>query len=172
MIANLDKKEFLNPHKLASGVKFWEILASESATRALAFMLRQSNEGGGGDPEFSNQDDKKYFCGRWRGDRIAIVGDYDETHIYQKCTDLAGMKSHNKWVTENDRLDEVLKSSDLFKDITDKMLKEYNKFIDIPELQVDLESEGWRQNKKPNEKPQSSPDMVLSSKGMTMNPKI
>ena len=46
MIINLDKKEYIDPHKLASGLKFWEILASQSATRALAFLLRQSNEGG------------------------------------------------------------------------------------------------------------------------------
>ncbi len=172
VIVNLDKKEFIHPHKLASGLKFWEILASNSAPRALAFMLRQSNEGGGGDISESNEDNKKLFCGSWRGNRITIVGDYDESGIYEKCHDLADMKSHNEFLKENNRLDELQKPSDLYADITDKMLKEYNEFIDIPEYQVDMKSEGWRQNNEKNEKPHSSPDMILSSSGITQNPRL
>jgi len=165
VIVNLDKREFIHPHKLASGLKFWEILASQTAPRALAFLLRQSNEGGGGDIAESSEDNKKLFCGSWRADRIAIIGDYDKSGIYQKCDDLEGMKSQNKFLKENDRLDELLKPGDLFEDITDKMLPEYNKFIDIAEYQVDLKSEGWRNNNEKNDKPHSKVDIVLSAKG-------
>jgi len=44
---------------------------------ALVFLLRKSNETGGGD----------YFgddavVGSWAGDRIVLVGDYDESGLY------------------------------------------------------------------------------------------
>ena len=164
VIVNLDKKEFIHPHKLASGLKFWEILTSNSATRALAFLLRQSTDD-------SYVEDFK-FCGHWAGDKITIVGDYDDSKIYEKCTDLEGLKSHNDWVTEEKRPEELMTKADLFKDITDKMLKEYNKFIEIPDYQVDMKSEGWRTNKEENKKPKASPDMILSSTGIQRNPRL
>ena len=172
VIVNLDKKEYIHPHKLASGLKFWEILASNSAPRALAFLLRQSNEGGGGDVSESNEDKKKLFCGSWRANRIAIIGDYDESNIYEKCTELKDLASHNKFCLENKYTERILKPKDLFKDITDLMLKEYNEFIDIPEYQVELTSEGWRKNKEKNEKPHSSPDMIISSTGIKQNVRL
>ena len=42
------------------------------------FLLRQSNEGGGGDIQ------KEYAtAGRWAGDRITLVGDYDESKLWE-----------------------------------------------------------------------------------------
>jgi len=173
MIINLDKKEYLDPHKLASGLKFWEILASQSATRALAFLLRQSNEGGGGDYHGKTyQEDKKSFVGRWAGDKITIVGDYDQSNLYSRCQTISEMNSHNKWCTEENRPELLLKREDLFKDITDKMLPQYNEFIEIPEYQVDLQSDGWRENKEKSDSPKASPDMIISNKGVSVNPKI
>ena len=139
IIVNKTKKEYLHPHKLASGLKFWEILASNSAPRVLAFLLRQSNEGGGGDyHKDTYQDNEKHYCGRWANDRICIVGDYDESQLYEKA-------------------------QDKYTDITDKVLKEYNEFIEIPEYQVDLKSEGWRDNKANENKANTMrPDMIVS----------
>ena len=77
------------------------------------------------------------------------------------------MKHHNKWALEEQKDPSmVIDRKDLFKDITDKMLPEYNKFIDIEEYQVNMKSEGWRQNNEANDKPHAKVDMVLSSKGM------
>jgi len=164
VIVNLDKKEFIHPHKLASGLKFWEILASESACRVLGFLLRKSNEGGGGDFDGKTyEEDKRSFCGRWQGDRIAIIGDYDASKIYDKCIDLDGMARHNEWVTKNNRVDEVLTKQDLFKDISDRVLVAYNAFIEIPELQVNMTTSGWRENNKKSETPKGCPDMAIRS---------
>ncbi len=161
VFVNETKQEYIHPHKLASGLKFWEILASPVATRALVFLLRRSNEGGGGDIH-----EETKYCGTWAGDKISLVGDYDESHIYEKCMDASELADHNKWLIDNDRKDETLSKKDLFKDITDKMLKEYNKFIDIDEYQVDLKSTGWRDTVKGRHNddsvPAMRPDMVIT----------
>ena len=109
LIVNLDKKEFIHPHKLGSGLKLWEICAS-NACRVLPFLLRKSNETGGGDiqKEYKN-------AGRWAGDRIVVVGDYDESGLYDKA----------------------LKE---FKDISHKIKDEFNDFIQVEHLQL---KESW-----------------------------
>lgn len=172
IFVNKTKKEFIHPHKLASGLKFWEILASPVATRALCFLLRRSNEGGGGDFHGKTfQEKKTEYCGRWAGDSIEIVGDYDESNIYDLCKDPSELASHNKWLLENNRKDEVLTKKDLYKDITDKMLKQYNEFIEIDEYQVDLKSTGWRDTVKGRHnteaEPAMRPDMIISVKKET-----
>lgn len=45
-------------------------------------MLRQSNEGGGGDIQTWREDK---LIGSWAGDRIVIVGDYDKSKLFQKA---------------------------------------------------------------------------------------
>jgi hypothetical protein len=72
---NLDKKEFLNPHRIGDGLKLWEQGASQGGTlNALHALLAVSNGRGGGDYIDGHED----FVGRWGGDRIAIVGGYAE----------------------------------------------------------------------------------------------
>ena len=97
---NLDKKEFINPHKLGSGLKQWEQLANTPGTgAALLVLLFSSNSRGGGDldaetnwhgpdrvdftkegPDLSAEYKTiaRAIVGRWAGDRLAIVGDYGE----------------------------------------------------------------------------------------------
>ena len=99
---NLDKKECIEPHKLASGLKLWEILANDHVGKALVILTAAQRENrGGGDldidanwhgPERTFPDHNsspgpmprqypqiaKETIGRWAGDRIAIVGDYAE----------------------------------------------------------------------------------------------
>ena len=72
---NLDKKEFLNPHKLGCGLKLVEQVGGPpgGVNDALHLLLAVSNGRGGGD--FHT---KSSFIGRWGGDRIAVVGDYAE----------------------------------------------------------------------------------------------
>lgn len=169
MIVNLSKKEFITPYKMASGAKLWEILANNVPTSVLGFLLRQSNEGGGGDfHDTTYQENKRKFCGRWAGDKIAIIGDYDESNIYQKCIDKTELKRHNDWLTKNNRQDEILKVQDLYKDITNKVLVEYNKFIELPERQIDIKSGDTVEETKHR----MCPDFLLSSKGMVTEPKI
>lgn len=98
---NLDKKEFVNPHKLGTGLKLWEQLANHPGTGAALVILcaAMPEQRGGGDfdldtnwhgpertiPEHSckpavmpdvYQTIAARTIGRWAGDRIALVGDY------------------------------------------------------------------------------------------------
>ena len=71
LTVNLDKKEFLHPHKLGDGLKLWEQANSFAGTAvALLLLLACSNGRGGGDVP------SHPLVGRWAGDRIAVVGDY------------------------------------------------------------------------------------------------
>lgn len=104
IIVNLDKKEYFVPTTL----KLWEICANNSC-RILPFLLRKSNEiGAGGDIK------KEYkYAGRWAGDRIVVVGDYDSSGLYH-----------------------TVKESKEYKDITEEAIKEFNDFIELDELKI------------------------------------
>lgn len=72
-ITNVDRKEFLDPFKLGSGMKAWEQLANDMPSKALMVLVLSSpQKRGGGDL----QDNPA--IGRWAGDRIIMVGDYAE----------------------------------------------------------------------------------------------
>jgi len=109
VIANLDKKEYINPHRMAFGAKLWEIAVNRIAA-VFPFLLRQSSEGGGGDIDF----DSKY-AGRWAGDRIVVVGDYDDSGLY-----------------------DFVKVSPEWKEISPEILDELNKFIGVKDMQIEL----------------------------------
>jgi len=103
LVVNLDKKEFINPSKLGTGLKLWEQLATHPGTGAALIVLlaAEREPRGGGDfdidenwhgperkfPEHNvtpgpmpegYSEIAKRTIGRWAGDRIAIVGDYAE----------------------------------------------------------------------------------------------
>lgn len=107
-IVNLDKCEYLDPLNLRAGMKLWEICAN-SCLNVLGFLLRQSSETGGGDirKEYTN-------AGRWANDRIVVVGDYDESDIFN----IAG----------ND-----------YKEISQEIKNEWNDFIELSELKIPKE---------------------------------
>jgi hypothetical protein len=95
---NLDKKEFIDPHKLGAGLKLWEQLANHPGTAAALIVLcaAMPRPRGGGDldmdenwhgPERTDYtgvgpmpdtypEVAKRTIGRWAGDRVALVGDY------------------------------------------------------------------------------------------------
>jgi len=77
-IVNLDRKEYLNPHKLGCGLKQWEQLANHPGTGAALLVLLASASTGAGGGDFAGGN----VVGRWRGDRIAMIGDYDDDVTY------------------------------------------------------------------------------------------
>ncbi len=77
-VVNLDKRQFLMPHRFGDGLKLLEFASSSYGTlAALALVLAASTDGGqgrgGGDPHEPHP-----LIGSWAGDRLAIVGDYAE----------------------------------------------------------------------------------------------
>ena len=105
-LINYDKKEFIDPDKLGGGIKLWEWCAN-NATRIFPFLLRKSTGFGGGDI----QKDYK-MAGHWAGDRIALVGDYDESGNYDKA--------------EKE-----------FADISEQIRKDFNDFIENKDLKIE-----------------------------------
>ncbi|MEM5815508.1 MAG: hypothetical protein QXL14_00460 [Candidatus Aenigmatarchaeota archaeon] len=81
ILINLDKKEYVDPFNIGSGSKFFEVCWN-NAGKLLVYLLRKSNETGGGDVE---EPKKLQYCGRWAGDRIVLIGDYDKSKLYQKA---------------------------------------------------------------------------------------
>ncbi|MCA1571341.1 MAG: hypothetical protein LC798_13675 [Chloroflexi bacterium] len=100
---NLDKKEYVSPHRLGSGLKLWEQLAAHPGTGAALTILcaAMPEARGGGDFDLDENwhgPERKFpehsitpgpmpeayaaiarrTIGRWAGDRIALVGDYAE----------------------------------------------------------------------------------------------
>ena len=72
LIVNIDKKQFIHPHKFGDGLKLLEFGANGDGTMTgLAILLADGNNRGGGDLRSDNQ-----VIGSWAGDRIVITGDY------------------------------------------------------------------------------------------------
>lgn len=72
-VYNIDKKQFIHPHKIDNGLKLVEQIGHlRSTSTALFLLLSNSNGRGGGDVL------KHDFIGKWAGDRVVIQGDYAE----------------------------------------------------------------------------------------------
>lgn len=113
MVVDLDRREYLHPHRLGSGLKLWELCAGD-LPRVLCYLLGQSTGGGGGDPRprdaFPN-------VGRWAGDRVVVVGDYD-------ASDRFGGLYH------------AVQADDGWTEIAPEVAAEFNRFIEFEDMQV------------------------------------
>ena len=105
-VYNIDKKEYIHPHKIDNGLKLLEQIGwINSTSTALFLLLANSNGRGGGDAE------DHPAIGRWAGDRIVIQGDYAEE------TDQA-------YITEEE-LEDFKEISTTVNEMMNKALKEY-----------------------------------------------
>lgn len=153
---NLDKHEFINPHKLGSGLKLWEQIANHPGTGAALIILTAAmpEARGGGDFDLERNwhgPERKFpehnmspgpmpegyqaiaarTIGRWAGDRIALVGDYAED------SDLpAQFQASTIYGQCNE-------DSNGYRDITDDVAA-----VIEHELQGKYEGDGWRQWKE------------------------
>lgn len=76
---NLDKKEYIHPHRMGDGLKLLEFGCSSMGTMTgLAVLLHNSPNRGGGDLHVSRENPFFEYVCRWAGDRIVIAGDYAE----------------------------------------------------------------------------------------------
>ena len=165
-LVNLDKREYVHPHELGSGLKLWEQLANHPGTGAALIILcaaMPEARGGGdfhmetGDPEYDEI--AKRTIGRWAGDRIALVGDYAERDdlpaefnadlIYALCNPVEEVQDTidyckgegKKYGLEEQgrRLEQELRAKGVYKDITDDVCR-----VIEHELEGEFVGEGWR----------------------------
>jgi len=134
---NLDKKEFIMPHKLGVGLKLREQLGSLDSTPDALFILLACSGGG----DLGDTDNN--MVGKWAGDRIAVVGDYAQSDdlpmmfgaesIYQLC---------HSYQVECSEWGCVADASSHYLDITDLIIPVME--LNSPGLKIDMESKGWR----------------------------
>jgi hypothetical protein len=76
-VVNLDKREFIHPHKLGCGLKLWEQVNNHPGTGPALLILCAAMpvRRGGGDLSKDSEVAKRTI-GRWAGNRICLVGDY------------------------------------------------------------------------------------------------
>lgn len=77
-VANLDKKQYIHPHRFGDGLKLLEFGSSGQGTMTgLAILLASGNGRGGGDLRSEHP-----IIGSWAGDRIVITGDYADAGLF------------------------------------------------------------------------------------------
>ena len=89
-IVNINKKEYMSPSDFGAGLKLMEFaypMGPSTVTAALAILLADGNNRGGGDL----RSDYPVF-GSWKYDRVAVVGDYADEHeifgqVYQTASE-------------------------------------------------------------------------------------
>jgi len=115
---NLDKQEYICPWCLGGGAKLWEWAANNQGS-IFTLLLRKSDEGGGGDFYGYHKGcgeggaircPLSRIAGRWAGDRVALVGDYDSSRLYEL--------------------------SDCFRNISKDVAEEWNAFIELPDRKI------------------------------------
>lgn len=110
---NVTKREVVHPWQVGSGAKLGEICAHPMAG-ALAYLLRASSKGGGGDivdPETTE------YAGRWAGDHVVLAGEYDESGLYRTACDS-------------------------YTDVARPLAEEYNRFVGTKSLALRIKDEG------------------------------
>jgi hypothetical protein len=110
---NTDKKEFVCPWCIGGGAKLWEWAVNREGA-IFTLLLRKSSQTGGGDyggpePQVIEMTDgtdlaeivakgilregrpvfipPESIVGRWAGDRVVLVGDYDDSELYSIATE-------------------------------------------------------------------------------------
>jgi len=169
---NLDKKEFLHPHKLGDGCKIKEQGAGQYGTAAAVCMLLTSSlNRGGGDWREDNK-----MAGRWVGDRVVWLGDYSEDN------DIPGVNARE--IFKELRPWRKTRKGCEYKDISDPVAKELEKEYNFkfkgkdgtwrekeypedssssapkpePEPRPEPEPEPQPEGQEPNPEPQAAPD--------------
>jgi len=159
LLVNLDKKEYVDPHKIGGLLKLWEWCVNRQAN-IIPWLLAKGPQDGTSlcriqfRSEFKDEEDKKSYlnmiqeeaetpigkghfktAGRWAGDRIILIGDYDESLLYDKV-------------------------KEEYKEISDELKDEFNEFVEVESFKLGKQLEGIR------------PDLIVGVEGFKVNPKM
>ena len=144
-VANLDKNEYLNPHRMDEGLKLLEFgMGSGGTMSALAILLASGNNRGGGDLHSNNP-----VIGSWAGDRIVVAGDYADPgkHLTEEQLEIYRQKAVADGEDPNEPPTLYRYASEFFKDISiDAFLAlcedEYIREDKMKKFQEDLDRNG------------------------------
>jgi hypothetical protein len=125
-IVNLDKREYLHPHKCGDGLKLMEFGLSGDGTMAcLAILLADGNGRGGGDLDSNHP-----IIGSWAGDRIVITGDYADEGKFVDTPDAnlyAALTDNPNYTDVSEKAIAALGDDEYFKETWEEKVK--NDFI-------------------------------------------
>lgn len=146
-VVNVDKRQYLHPHKFGDGLKLLEFGSSGGGTmQGLGVLLADGNGRGGGDLlAHTNHDEGIYgspcqdthpIVGSWAGDRIVVAGDYADpgkhvpADLCQRLLEANLEEQHGRKGITGDEADEyAFKNCNLhscaakfFEDVSDKVL--------------------------------------------------
>lgn len=108
---NVSKREVVCPWCIGGGAKLWE-WAANSQGAIFTLLLRRSDERGGGDTNdetFETNPDA--LIGRWAGDQVLLVGDYDSSGLWERAKQ--------------------------YRNISHELAEVWNGFITIPDLKLE-----------------------------------
>lgn len=161
---NLDKREFVHPHRLGSGLKLGEQFGAHPGTGTALLILTAAyrEKRGGGDPDLDenwygydrqSQIDKyptspapmdpeyqmiaRRTLGRWAGDRIAIVGDYAEDD--DLLAEHNASTIYDRCIAEGEEPEYEVPEGPRYKDITNDVCR-----VIEHELNGEYVGDGWR----------------------------
>jgi hypothetical protein len=142
-VVNLDKREFVHPHKLGCGLKLWEQVANAPGTGAALIILcaAMPEQRGGGDLEILPGFEK--IIGRWAGDRVALIGDYAEDSDLPRARDKAST-IYGRCLDDDDDASGI--PGKPYRDISDLVSRQIEH-----ELSGKFEGEGWRRFRRQGE---------------------
>src|SRR5438067_2286445 len=103
---NTTKREYVRSWDIGGFAKLWEWCANHAAG-IFPYLLRKSSSRGGGDITLGEPE----YAGRWAGDAVYLVGDYDESELYNKA-------------------------EQEYTNISAPLVKEYNAFIELSERKL------------------------------------
>lgn len=107
---NVTRFEYVYPYEIGGTARLWAWCAGKQAG-IFPYLLRKSSAQGGGDVRM----ERPLYAGRWAGDRVYLVGDYDEGGLYHQ-----------------------VEIDHRFKEISAGLADEYNRFIEVEGLQLDV----------------------------------
>lgn len=103
---NQTKKEYVTAWEIGDLARLWEWCANKVAG-IFPYLLRKSDEDGGGDIDTTETE----HAGRWAGDQVYLVGDYDSNKLYDRA------RKH-------------------YRNIARGLVNEYNRFIELAECKL------------------------------------
>jgi hypothetical protein len=149
-VVNLDKHEYVHPHKLGCGLKLWEQLANSPSTGTALIVLLASASNGEGCGDITKG---PTIIGAWRGDRITMVGDYDDKSSYPVINKdggveyMSGAKIYDLCAAAKDFKEDDERIPNLWTDVTDEVCA-----VIESELDGEFVGDGWRDFKRNEEK--------------------
>lgn len=124
LIVNLDKREFLYPHRFGDGLKLLEFGDSAAGTMCgLAILLADGNGRGCGDLEADDP-----IIGSWAGDRIVVAGDYADGGRWLGGVPTAELQAvadehFTEGYREPERVNLYAYAEDTFRDVSDEVIQ-------------------------------------------------